>query len=80
MMLVWQPLQDSSPSGKPTDPNGYYVGLRRVDGTAKPAWYAYAGNNRIALQTPPSARRGARITLRGGMRARASVGCPASGC
>ncbi len=64
-MLVWQPRQDSSPSGKPTDPNGCYLGLRRVDGTAKPAWYAYAGGNHIALMAPLHARRGARITLRG---------------
>jgi hypothetical protein len=64
-LLVWQPLQDSSPSGKPTDPNGDYLGLRRVNGTAKPAWYAFARGNHIALSAPPRARRGARISLRG---------------
>jgi hypothetical protein len=64
-LLVWQPLQDGSPSGKPTDPNGCYLGLRRVSGTAKPAWYAFARGNHITLSTPPRARRGTRISLRG---------------
>jgi hypothetical protein len=64
-LLVWQPLQDTSPSGKPTDPNGCYLGLRRVSGTAKPAWYAFARGNHITLSAPPRARRGTRISLRG---------------
>ena len=72
-LLVWQPLQDASPSGSPNDPNGCYLGLRRVDGSAKPAWYAFAGGNRIAFTAPPSARRGARIAI-GGRYTCASVG------
>jgi hypothetical protein len=72
-LLVWQPLQDSSPSGKPTDLNGTYSGLRRVNGTAKPAWYAFAGGNRITLATTRHARRGTRVRLRGAFTC-ASVG------
>ena len=64
-MLVWYLLQDSSPTGEPTSPNGWYLGLRRVNGAAKPAWYAYARGNHITLATARRARRGARITLRG---------------
>ena len=64
-LLVWYLLQDTSPTGKATSPYGWYLGLRRVSGTAKPAWYAFARGNHITLSTPPRARRGARISLRG---------------
>ena len=75
-LLIWQPLQDGSPSGKPTDPNGCYLGLRRVSGTAKPAWYAFARGNHIALAAPPRARRGTRILLRGGYTCASIGGVP----
>lgn len=64
-MLVWYLLQDTSPTGKPTSPLGWYLGLRRVSGTAKPAWYAFARGNHITLAAPARARRGSRILLRG---------------
>ena len=64
-LLVWYLLQDTSPTGKPTSPLGWYLGLRRVSGTAKPAWYAFARGNHIALAAPARARRGSRILLHG---------------
>ena len=64
-LLIWYLLQDTSPTGKPTSPLGWYLGLRRVSGTAKPAWYAFARGNHIGLAAPARARRGSRIILRG---------------
>ena len=63
--LVWYDLQDSSPTGDDSSPQGWYLGLRRVGGGTKPSWYAYARGNRISLSAPPSARRGALIRLSG---------------
>jgi hypothetical protein len=64
-LLVWYLLQDTSPTGKPTSLSGWYLGLRRVDGATKPAWYAFARGNHISLGSPSSARRGAHIVLSG---------------
>ena len=64
-MLVWYQLRDTSPSGRTDDQLGMYLGLRRVAGGTKPAWYAYAGGNRISLSAPARARRGALIRLSG---------------
>ena len=64
-LLVWYPLQDDSPTGKSTSPLGCYLGLRRVSGTAKPAWFAFARGNHVTLVAPSHARRRARILLRG---------------
>jgi hypothetical protein len=30
VLLVWYLLQDTSPTGKPTSPDGWYLELRRV--------------------------------------------------
>ncbi|HMK93110.1 MAG TPA: cellulase family glycosylhydrolase [Thermoleophilia bacterium] len=62
-MLVWYLLQDVSPTGDSSSPKGWYLGLRRVAGGAKPAWYAFAGGNRISLTAPKTARRRALIRL-----------------
>jgi hypothetical protein len=48
-MLVWFLRQDWSPSGKATDPNGIYFGLRNLDGSRKPPRYAYARLSRLGL-------------------------------
>jgi len=39
-LLVWYLVQDSKPASGPAD-LGVYCGLRRPDGTRKPAWYAF---------------------------------------
>jgi hypothetical protein len=72
-LLVWYLLQDTSPTGKPTSPDGWYLGLRRVSGIAKPAWYAFARGNHISLVAPARAPRGAHIVLSGSY-ACASIG------
>lgn len=72
-MLVWGSLQDSSPSGRTSDARGSYYGLRRINGTAKPAWYAFAGNNHLTLLAPTSVRYGALARLYGRLTC-ASVG------
>ena len=39
---MWFMLDDWSPSGRPSDLQGCYSGLRYVDGKKKPSWYAFA--------------------------------------
>ena len=39
-LLVWYLLRDWRPEAGPAD-GGVYTGLRRPDGTRKPAWYAF---------------------------------------
>ena len=72
-LLVWYLLQDTSPTGLPTSPAGWYLGLRRVSGATKPAWYAFARGNHISLVAPSHARRGSHIVLTGSY-ACASIG------
>jgi hypothetical protein len=72
-LLVWYLLQDTSPTGLPTSPAGWYLGLRRVSGATKPAWYAFARGNHVSLSAPSRARRGSHIVLTGSY-ACASIG------
>jgi hypothetical protein len=39
-LLVWYLLQDQAPMDDAPE-TGVYTGLRRLDGTKKPAWYAF---------------------------------------
>ncbi len=39
-LLVWCMVRDARPAGAPAD-TGIYSGLRRLNGTRKPAWYAF---------------------------------------
>ena len=41
-LLMWVQRIDVSPSGSASDQAGSYFGLRRLDGTRKPSWYAFA--------------------------------------
>jgi hypothetical protein len=41
-LLMWLLRVDESPSGSAGDSSGLYFGLRRLDGTRKPSWYAFA--------------------------------------
>jgi len=54
--LLWYLVVDWRPdASKPT--NGAYCGLIESDGvTRKPAWYAFAGNNRLSVKAPPSVK------------------------
>jgi hypothetical protein len=40
-LLMWFMLDDFSPSGRANDLAGFYTGLRKLDLTKKPAWYAF---------------------------------------
>lgn len=64
-MLVWGMLRDVSELDSYRDQWGWFYGLRRLDGSRKPAYYAFAGGNRLALEPPAAISRGAAATLRG---------------
>ena len=64
-LMCWYQLKDWSPSGKATDGDGIYMGLRTLTGAAKRAWYAYAGGNRLTLNSPTSVRAGVSFKLYG---------------
>jgi hypothetical protein len=64
-LMCWYQLKDWSPSGKATDSGGIYMGLRTLTGAAKRAWYAYAGGNRLTLNSPTSVRAGVSFKLYG---------------
>ena len=51
-LLMWFMLDDFSPTGRPNDLQGFYTGLRKVDLTKKPAWYAF---QRLQLASAPGA-------------------------
>jgi hypothetical protein len=40
-VLIWFLIEDARPAGRPPD-RGVYTGLRRLDGSRKPSWYAFA--------------------------------------
>jgi hypothetical protein len=40
-LLMWYLVQDTQPAGQP-EGRGVYMGLRRVDGSKKPAWKVFA--------------------------------------
>lgn len=64
-LLLWFPLKDYADNGTYRDAWGLYSGLRTLRGARKPAYYAYAGGNRLTLAAPKVLRRGATLTLRG---------------
>ena len=64
-LLVWFQLRDWSPTNKYTNIRGLYMGLRKLKGGTKRAWYAYARGNSITLDAPEGAQRGARVRLQG---------------
>ena len=53
-LLLWYLDRDVSPSGNSSDASGIYLGLRRLSGAAKPAWYVFAGGDRLTLAAPRS--------------------------
>lgn len=65
-LLLWYLDRDYSPTGVATDESGTYTGLRRLGGAPKPAWYVFAGGDRLTLAaTPASIPRGALVRLSG---------------
>jgi hypothetical protein len=64
-MLLWWMLHDYSPTGSYRSQWGWYMGLRRLDGSRKPAYYAFAGGNRLVLEPPDAIDRGSSAALRG---------------
>jgi len=72
-LLLWYLDRDYSPTGTTSDPNGTYTGLRRLGGSAKPAWYAFAGGDRLTLSVPATVRQDALTRLSGRLSC-ASVG------
>jgi hypothetical protein len=64
-LLVWWMLRDVSSTGSYRNQWGWYMGLRRLDGSRKPAYYAFAGGNRLVLEPPAAIARGSSATLRG---------------
>lgn len=64
-MLLWYLLKDVSSNGTTTDKFGWYLGLRRVDDSRKPAWFAFARGNHITSTAPTHAARGASVRLSG---------------
>ena len=63
-VLFWYLDYDVHAAGTPAN-RGVYTGLRRVDGSRKPSWFAFAGGNRVSLLAPTRARRDSRVTLKG---------------
>lgn len=62
--LFWFLVQDRLPDGRPAD-GGFYTGLRELDGDRKLGWFAFAGQNRLTISAPRSARRGSLIRITG---------------
>ena len=67
-LLLWAPLYDWSPTGTYGSLFGVYTGLRTLRGARKPAYYAFAGGNTLALEAPDDVDAGAATTLRGTLR------------
>ena len=65
--LLWFLVDDWNPTDSPTDKagQGVYMGVRTYTGVRKPAWYAFAGDNRVTLAAPASAKAGASFTVSG---------------
>lgn len=64
---IWFPLKDTSHTGGYGDRWGVYSGLRRLDGTRKRAYYAFAGGNTLLLEAPQTVASRAAFTLRGSL-------------
>ena len=64
---IWFPLKDTSRTGGYGDRWGVYSGLRKLDGTRKRAYYAFAGGNSLLLEVPEAIASGTPLTLRGSL-------------
>jgi len=64
-LMCWYQFKDFSPTNRSTDPKGIYMGLRKLSGSAKRAWYTFARGNRLTIAAPASIARGATAKLSG---------------
>lgn len=64
-LLLWWSLRDTSKTGSYRDEWGWYLGLRRLDNSRKPAYFAFAGGNRLVLEPPEAIAAGSAGTLQG---------------
>lgn len=64
-LMCWYQLKDISPTNKVTDDRGIYMGLRTLSGSAKRAWYAFAGGNHLTINAPSGVRYGSAASLTG---------------
>jgi len=64
--LLWFLVTDWGSNAKnPYDGTGAYTGLRKVDGTRKPAWYVFAGRNSLTIAAPTSVKRSTAFRISG---------------
>jgi hypothetical protein len=67
-VILWFMVQDLGPA---PDRCAASMGLSTVVGVRKPAWFAFAGGNRLSLNAPPATRRSARFRVFGVLASRA---------
>jgi hypothetical protein len=65
--LFWYLRKDSSPSGKASDSNGVYTGLRTVSSSRKRSWYVFAGGMKLTLAARSPIAPGAYTSLTGAL-------------
>jgi hypothetical protein len=63
--LFWYLRQDSSPSGKASDANGVYTGLRTISSSRKRSWFVFAGGMKLTLAARSPIQDGAYTKLSG---------------
>lgn len=65
--LLWFMVDDLGPA---PDRIGAYMGLRTTHGARKPAWFAFAGGNRLTVAVSRGARPGRTLTFTGSLSSR----------
>jgi len=65
--LFWYLRQDTSPSGKASDANGVYTGLRTISNFRKRSWFAFAGGMKLTLVARSPIRKGTYTKLTGAL-------------
>jgi hypothetical protein len=69
-MLLWWTVRDRSSTGTYSDKRGSYLGLQRINGSRKPAYYVFSRGNSMTLSAPARIRRADGLTLTGVIRNR----------
>ncbi len=69
-MLLWWTVRDRSSTGTYSDKRGAYLGLQRINGSRKPAYYVFSRGNSMTLSAPARIRRADGLTLTGVIRNR----------
>ncbi len=64
-MLIWYLVKDFAPPGRVYQ-LGFFTGLQTAGGVYKPAWYVFAGDDHLSLNSSAATvKRAARVTLSG---------------